>query len=53
LDKTPRGFEAAIKGEGKHKVDLQEDFQNGFTKNQFTPKNIVNQKPDFGNDQPE
>jgi hypothetical protein len=48
LDKTPKGLEATIKGEREHK-DLQEDFQDGFTKIQFTPKNIVNQRPYFGN----
>jgi hypothetical protein len=51
LDKTPKGLEATIEGEKEHKEDLQEDFQDGFTKIQFTPKNIVNQKPNFGNNQ--
>jgi hypothetical protein len=26
FDKTPKGLEATIKGEGEHKEDLQEDF---------------------------
>ncbi len=51
LDKTPRGLEATIEGEEEHKEDLQEDFQDGFTKIRSTPKNIVNQKPNFGNNQ--
>jgi hypothetical protein len=51
LDKTPKGLEATIEGEKEHKEDLQENFQDGFTKIQSTPKIIVNQKPYFGNNQ--
>jgi hypothetical protein len=32
LDKAPRGLEAIIKGGGKHKEDLQGDFQDGSIK---------------------
>jgi hypothetical protein len=52
LNKTPKGLKATIKGEGEHKEDLQEDFQDDFTKIQFTPKKSLIKNHIFGNDQP-